>query len=1562
MCIDYRELNKLTVKNRYQLPRIDDLFDLVQGSQFFSKIDLRSGYHHLSVHEDDIQKTAFRTRYGHFKFTVMLFGLTNAPAIFMDLINRTQEEHVEHLRLVLELLKKEKLYAKFSKCEFWLREVHFLGHVINGNGIHVDPSKIESFKTWKAPRTLTEVCSFLGLAGYYCRFIENFSKIAKSLTILTQKSKIFDWGEEQELAFQTMKDKLCNAPVLALPNGPKDFVVYCDASGIGLGCVLMQRGKVIAYASRQLKIHEKNYTTHDLELGAVVFALKIWRHYLYGTKSIMPPRMRNRSAGRPAAKSLGGGTGVHVGRDGRGRRPREGNDECVDDLNGQKNNQGLRANRGVEGVNGNVSNRGNVGSQNSNVVNENVQENVGNVIVNGNRIRTLSWEVVVSMSWNDFKFMMIQEFCHGHEIQKLESKLWNHAMVGAGHAAYTHRFHELARLVPHLISGALTDEAIRNGSIKKVEKRGNVGEPSKDRSGRDDNKRTMTGNVFATTVNPDCRGMPRNVNLVNARNPTIRACYECGSTDHVRSAYPRLNRAQGLEEKRPNQVAANNGGQGRGNQGNQARGRAFMLGAKEARQDPNIVTGLKPNNLGFRYKIEIASGQLVEIDKVIKGCKLEIEGHVFDIDLIPFGHESFDVVIGMDWLSNYKASAKVGDKKQEEIIVVRDFPEVFSDDLSGLSPIQEIEFRIELTPGATPVAKSPYHLAPFELEELLGQPKELQDKCFIRPSSSPWGAPILFVKKKDGSFRMCIDYREVNKLTVKNRYPLPRIDDLFDQLKGSQFFSKIDLRSGYHQLRVHEDDIPKTVFRTRYVHFEFTVMPFGLTNAPTVFIDLMKRVCRPYLDKFVIVFIDDILFCSKTQEEHVEHLRSAVLGHVINGNGIHVDPSKIEADSDLGECFANLICLSGSSPLKSVKLISAMKARTLISHGCQGFLASVMDTSLESPNIENLSVVREFADVFPDELPGLPPAREIEFGIELIPGAEPISKAPYRMAPVELKELKEQLQEMLENGFIRPSVSPWGAPVLFVKKKDGSMRLCIDYRELNRITIRNRYPLPRIDDLFDQLQGAKYFSKIDLRSGYHQLRVREHDISKTAFRTRYGHYEFLVMPFGLTNAPAVFMDLMNRIFHEYLDKFVIVFIDDILVYSKSEEEHERHLRIVLEILRQKKLYAKFSKCEFWLQQVAFLGHIVSTDGIIMDPSKVEAITKWPRPTTVTEVRTDEKGEKFVWTDERQESFEELKNRRLVSAPIIDSSYQVPVFSDISECIERKVWVCVIDATLGREMVGTYEKIMTLTSSTIQARLMWLPTHLVENLWMIGMFDSLIPSCFKRLDIEISVRGSGWLIGRALREKVMTEAHSSPLLFIQGYNQDVQRLKQNLLVNVHEAKFGYVCIQCIDLQQSTIEQQRLVVCYKQPFGRNILCGNRMIFPWISLLLVLPTTQKSMMRFWVGNPLDSMDYRKLGELVLSSVQSISSSYRWSVIENHSDFEDKLRAFALEWTGIGMKICAWWRVKPFLIKGRAQSSDSLVPFEILERIGEDSYRLALPSKLSHFTDVFRVSLLRG
>ena len=286
---------------------------------------------------------------------------------------------------------------------------------------------------------------------------------------------------------------------------------------------------------------------------------------------------------------------------------------------------------------------------------------------------------------------------------------------------------------------------------------------------------------------------------------------------------------------------------------------------------------------------------------------------------------------------------------------------------------------------------------------------------------------------------------------------------------------------------------------------------------------------------------------------------------------------------------------------------------------CQGQLAGWLAClTLEDKvrlDLDLPRVICDYVDVFffSDELPGLPPQRVVDFSIELHPGISPISMTPHRMAPVELQELRVQLQELLDKGFIRPSTSPWGAPVLFAKKKDKTLRLCIDYRQLNRVTIKNRYPLSRIDDLFDQLRGARVYSKIDLRTGYHQLRVKEIDIPKTAFRTRYGHFEFTVMPFGLTNAPAAFMDLMHRIFQPYLDQFVVVFMDDILIYSQSKWEREYHLRIVLQLLRDHQLYAKFSKCEFWLTEGRFLGHVVSAPGVSVDLEKVELVMSWERP-------------------------------------------------------------------------------------------------------------------------------------------------------------------------------------------------------------------------------------------------------------------------------------------------------------------------------------------------------------
>jgi hypothetical protein len=251
----------------------------------------------------------------------------------------------------------------------------------------------------------------------------------------------------------------------------------------------------------------------------------------------------------------------------------------------------------------------------------------------------------------------------------------------------------------------------------------------------------------------------------------------------------------------------------------------------------------------------------------------------------------------------------------------------------------------------------------------------------------------------------------------------------------------------------------------------------------------------------------------------------------------------------------------------------------------------------------------------------MPPHREIEFVIDLAPGTTPITKRPYRMVATELAELKKQLNELEQKVYIKSSSSPWRAPILLVKKKDGIMRLCVDYRALNEVTVKNKYPLPWIDGLFDQLKGAKYFSKIDMRLGYYQLRIRSEDVPKTAFVTRYGQHEFIVMPFGLTNAPGYFMNLMNKMFMKELDKFVVVFIDDILIYSRSTKEHGQHLRIVLGKLRDHQLYDKFSKCEFWLQKVSFLGHILTTEGVVVEHEKVTVVANWKRPASATEIQS-----------------------------------------------------------------------------------------------------------------------------------------------------------------------------------------------------------------------------------------------------------------------------------------------------------------------------------------------------
>ncbi|GJS44219.1 putative reverse transcriptase domain-containing protein [Tanacetum coccineum] len=557
---------------------------------------------------------------------------------------------------------------------------------------------------------------------------------------------------------------------------------------------------------------------------------------------------------------------------------------------------------------------------------------------------------------------MTDKYCSRGEMKKLEAELWNLKVKGTDILGYNQRFQELALLcvrmfpeesnkieryvggLPDMIHGSvvaskprtmqdaiemateLMDKNISTYVERQAESKRKSDDISRNNQNQQQqNKRQNTGRAYAAGNGDkklDCRSRPttannnnnnnrnNNNNNNNNRNNNQRSqgantngitCYECGAPGHFKRDCPQWkNKNQGNDNGVARAYVVGVAGQNPNNNimtgtfllNNRCASILFDTGADKSFVSTAFITliDIIPTTLDHGYDIELADGRIIRVNTVLWGCTLNFLNHRFHIDLMPVEMGSFDVIIGMDWLTKYHAVIDCAKK-----IVL---------------------------PGATPVARAPYRLASSEMKELSDQLQELFDKGFIRSNSSPWGAPVLFVKKKDGTFRMCIDYQELNKLTVKNRYPLPRINDLFDQLQGSSVYSKIDLRSGYHQLRFCEEDILKTAFKTRYGHYEIQVMPFGLTNAPTMFMYLMNRVCKLYLDKFVIVFIDDILIYSKNKQEHEGHLKLILellkneelyakfskcefwipkvyfLGHVIDSKGIHVDHAKIESIKD----------------------------------------------------------------------------------------------------------------------------------------------------------------------------------------------------------------------------------------------------------------------------------------------------------------------------------------------------------------------------------------------------------------------------------------------------------------------------------------------------------------------------------------------------------------------------------------------------------------------------------------------------------------------------------------
>ncbi|GJZ22684.1 putative reverse transcriptase domain-containing protein [Tanacetum coccineum] len=671
-----------------------------------------------------------------------------------------------------------------------------------------------------------------------------------------------------------------------------------------------------------------------------------------------------------------------------------------------------------------------------------------------------------------------------------------------------------------------------------------------------------------------------------------------------------------------------------------------------------------------------------------------------------------------------------------------------------------------------------------------------------------------------------------------------------------------------------------------------------------------------------------------------------------------------------------------------------MKTQKYMLKGCQVFLAHVTtkeaEDKSEKKRLDNVPIVRDFPKVFPEDLPGLPLTRQVEFQIDLIPGAAPVARAPYRLAPSEMKELSEQLKELSDKGFIRPSSSPWGAPVLFVKKKDGSFRMCIDYRELNKLTVKNRYPLPRIDDLFDQLQGSSVYSKIDLRSSYHQLRVREGDIPKTAFRTRYGHYKFQVMPFGLTKAPVVFMDLMNRVCKPYLDKFVSVFIDDILIYLKNKKEHEEHLRTILELLKKEELYAKFSKCEF-----GFL--------------------------------------RSCWGDKQEASFQTLK-QKLCSAPIlalIEGSKDFVAYCDAfikglgvvlmqrdkviayasrqlkiheknytthdlelgAVVFALKIWRHYLYGTkctmftdhkslqhiLNQKELNMRQHLMTigldLRKQILNAQTKARKLENIKNEDVEGMpvENSKDPEKFRtkklepRADGTLCFNGRSWLpCYKDLRTMIMHESHKSKYYIHPGFDKMYQDMKKlywwpNMKSNI--ATYVSKCLTCAKVKAEHQRPSGLLVQPEIPQWKwdNItmdfvtkLPKSSQVYDTIWVIVDQLTKSAIFVPMRETDPLEKLARMYLNEL--GHEYGVSSRDRQ---KSYAYLKRKPMEFQIG-DKVMLKVSPWKGVVRFGKQGKLNPR-YVRPFKVIERVGSVAYKLKLPKELSRVHNTFHVSNLK-
>ncbi|GBG90553.1 hypothetical protein CBR_g50896 [Chara braunii] len=1306
LCIDYRKLNAQTVKNAGPLPCIDDLLERLGGAKYFSKLDLKSGYHQISIQPNDRYKTAFKTRHGHFEWVVMPFGLTNAPTTFQaamtdeframldrfvlvyldDILvySRTLEDHLGHLRRVLETLRHAKYKANRDKCEFVRQELEYLGHFVTPEGISPLSDKIQAVQEWSEPRDVTNLHSFLGLTGYYQCFIKGYSKIAAHLNKLQCEDRPFDFREEARGSFFALKAALLSAEVLRIYDP--------------LAPTLLQQ---------ESAPHASIDDARKKELLAFVHALKRWRHFLLGRSQFRwvtdnNPLVFYKTQDTVNITIARWMTFIdqfdffpdHIpGKSNRFanallRRP----DHCTAVYSTFEIDDDLR-NSFIRGYQADPEFRdkyANCSSPNPAPSHYRIQE--GYLLVH-----TWGKDLCVP-SDPHLRTRLLGEFhdapSTGHfgvnrTIGRLRQRFWWPGLLGdvtrycescevcrrcksRNHRPYGElrplpvplrrreaiamditgpfpkhktgvdgiltmvdrltkfamflpcRYHAKApELAEVLYAGWIRTKGypkeivcVRDARFMSdfwlalIKRWGSSLKPSSARhpqtDGRTERAHQTAQVLLRTLIRPDQKDWVERVSDVELYNSSIHPAIGLSPFEFVarRSHHPKAAQLQAEEaetaEKLRLQAEADADAQARRKEAQDLLQRHeannierfkfwhFEPNGDEATPEEQHKEFIAKLVTRLVYTCNHLQSELANLQRAVRNHKTQhedatraLDARVQDVEQVPPRPDA--------GASSSAPSSRQLEERVDHVVAMLGDISTFAARTTISSQLHTLKTEVQqLRSTNTDGNPKLYKMPTFQLDRFDDYTQQdpvlwweafTTQLRFLRVAKHAYiGA--LFMNSKGG----CQTW--LAHLATSHGVDVPDLKDKITWEELTWLWKKrfiVDDAPALAINRLFTMSQGNTATRDRLTEWQKIVaVPnrFGVdgcavssTTVPTPLMDAGVEVVdlHAYIAKIDREF--------KTQRQLSRGIRASMRASIIRDD--------IE---EMGVCFLHALPPHDAS-------------------------------STDSPSDPRITELLDaYSDVF--EGPhGVVPDRPILHEIILEDGAVPPRGCIYRMSKEELSVLRAQLDDLLEKGWIRPSSSPYGAPVLFVRKKNKDLRLCIDYRKLNAQTSRNAGPLPRIDDLLEQLGGAKFFSKLDLKSRYHQLEIRQEDRYKNAFKTRYGRFEWLVMPFGLTNAPATFQAAMTMEFRHMLDRYVLIYLDDILVYSRSLEEHVEHLRTVLERLRQAKYKANRDKYEFARQELEYLGHYVTPQGIRPLADKIEALRVWPEPTNTTDVRS-----------------------------------------------------------------------------------------------------------------------------------------------------------------------------------------------------------------------------------------------------------------------------------------------------------------------------------------------------